>query len=228
MSATRYERLNSSKIDATNYINDEEIDLDGEHRLKTCKTNLNGNNSNSTSTTSTTTVQGSEFMQMAIGTLIIILLYLSLSICLTFYQGALIKVIIKVIAMNCIIKLYFFQSLKFPFTIVIYHLIVKLIMSSCVRSMYKCRVGKSRVQLDWRTSLRKMAPTGIASGIDIGFSNWGFELVQISLYTITKSTTIIFILFFAILLGLEKRVCATSFMYIIYYTQNLLLVSKNK
>lgn len=74
--------------------------------------------------------------------------------------------------------------------------------------------------------MRNVAPTGLASGIDIGFSNWGLELVAISLcviilfviyaygiimfsvcrYTMTKSTTIVFILIFAILLGLEKRV----------------------
>lgn len=61
--------------------------------------------------------------------------------------------------------------------------------------------------LSFMTCLRSVAPTGLASGIDVGFSNWGLELVTISLYTMTKSTTIIFILGFAILLGLEKKVC---------------------
>lgn len=78
-------------------------------------------------------------------------------------------------------------------------------MSFMVRWIYKLVTGKSRVLLDARTSLKTMAPTGFASGIDIGFSQWGLELVQVSLYTMTKSSTIIFILFFAILLGLEKK-----------------------
>ncbi|XP_075159735.1 solute carrier family 35 member C2 isoform X2 [Haematobia irritans] len=129
----------------------------------------------------------SRLMQMAICSLATILLYLFLSICLTFYQKALIK------------------ELKFPLSIVLYHLVIKLAMASCVRAIYKCIVGKSRIQLDWRVSIRKMAPTGVASGIDIGFSNWGLELVPISLYTMTKSSTIVFILIFAILLGLEKK-----------------------
>ncbi|XP_030385186.1 solute carrier family 35 member C2 isoform X2 [Scaptodrosophila lebanonensis] len=128
-----------------------------------------------------------RFMQMAIGTLVTVLVYLTLSITLTFYQKDIIK------------------KLKFPLTIVTYHLIVKFMLASMVRSLYKLRVGKSRVQLDWRVALRKMAPTGIASGIDIGFSNWGLELVPISLYTMTKSSTIVFILLFAILLGLERK-----------------------
>lgn len=78
--------------------------------------------------------------------------------------------------------------------------------STLLRYIYRVATGKSRVLLDWRTSFKKISPTGIASGIDIGFSNWGLELVKISLYTMTKSSTIIFILFFAILLGLEKKV----------------------
>lgn len=61
-------------------------------------------------------------------------------------------------------------------------------------------------RIDWKIAVRKLAPTGIFSGIDIGFSNWALELVPISLYTMTKSSSIIFILLFAILLGLEKKV----------------------
>lgn len=129
-----------------------------------------------------------RLMQMAICSLLTILLYLLLSICLTFYQKALIK------------------ELKFPLSIVSYHLVLKLIMASLARAIYRAVVGKSRIQLDCRTSVRKMAPTGLASGIDIGFSNWALELVPISLYTMTKSSTIVFILIFAILLGLEKKV----------------------
>lgn len=98
-----------------------------------------------------------------------------------------------------------FQAYKYPLTITSYHLVIKLMMSFIVRWIYKLVTGKSRILLDARTSLKTMAPTGFASGIDIGFSQWGLELVQVSLYTMTKSSTIIFILFFAILLGLERK-----------------------
>jgi hypothetical protein len=30
--------------------------------------------------------------------------------------------------------------------------------------------------------VKKMAPTGIASGLDIGLSNWGLELITVSLW----------------------------------------------
>lgn len=79
-------------------------------------------------------------------------------------------------------------------------------MSAIIRGVLYVWTGTPRVTLPLFVSLKFVAPTGIASGIDVGFSNWGLELVTVSLYTMTKSTTIVFILFFAIFLGLEKKV----------------------
>ncbi|CAK1554676.1 unnamed protein product [Leptosia nina] len=117
----------------------------------------------------------------------LILLYFSLSIGLTFYQRWLLK------------------DFHFPLTVVMYHLIVKWILSVCVRMILEIITGQPQLMLPFLTCLRSVGPTGLASGIDVGFSNWALELVTISLYTMTKSTTIIFILGFAILLGLEKK-----------------------
>lgn len=86
----------------------------------------------------------------------------------------------------------------------LYHLIIKYTLAAMFRVIYRLVTGRRRVDIDCKSSL-KIAPVGFASGIDIGFSNWGLELVQISLYTMTKSTTIIFILIFSILLKLERR-----------------------
>lgn len=98
-----------------------------------------------------------------------------------------------------------FQTFKYPLLVTTYHLIIKLILSYIVRLLYKLKTGKHRILLDWRTAVRKIGPTGFCSGLDIGLSSWGLELVTVSLYTMTKSTTIIFILIFAIMLGLEKK-----------------------
>lgn len=84
------------------------------------------------------------------------------------------------------------------------------------------------VNVSWDVSVSKFAPIGISSGIDVGFSNWGLELVNVSLYvlltlytylyilfnilkciyryTMTKSTAIIFVLINALVLRLEKPV----------------------
>lgn len=40
------------------------------------------------------------------------------------------------------------------------------------------------VQLSWDSKVSKIAPIGISSGIDVGFSNWGLELVNVSLYVL--------------------------------------------
>ncbi|XP_023937957.2 solute carrier family 35 member C2 [Bicyclus anynana] len=117
----------------------------------------------------------------------LILLYFSLSIGLTFYQRWLLK------------------EFHYPLTVVMYHLVVKWILSVLVRLVLYIITGTPQLMLPFITCLRSVGPTGLASGIDVGFSNWGLELVTISLYTMTKSTTIIFILGFAILLGLEKK-----------------------
>ncbi|XP_026735956.1 solute carrier family 35 member C2-like isoform X2 [Trichoplusia ni] len=126
-------------------------------------------------------------VQKSLLSLGLILLYFSLSIGLTFYQR------------------WLLTDFKFPLTVVMYHLIVKWMLSVVVRLVLQVVTGSAPLLLPCMTCLRSVGPTGLASGIDVGFSNWGLELVTISLYTMTKSTTIIFILGFAILLGLEKK-----------------------
>lgn len=79
-------------------------------------------------------------------------------------------------------------------------------MASIVRCWYRLVTGTSRVTVSWTASWKKLAATGVASALDIGFSNWSFEFITISLYTMTKSSCIVFILGFAILFGLEKKV----------------------
>ncbi|XP_026331943.1 solute carrier family 35 member C2 [Hyposmocoma kahamanoa] len=126
-------------------------------------------------------------VQRSLLSLGLILLYFSLSIGLTFYQRWLLK------------------DFRYPLTVVMYHLVIKWVLSCIVRLVLELVTGVPQLMLSWWVCLRSVGPTGLASGIDVGFSNWALELVTISLYTMTKSTTIIFILGFAILLGLEKK-----------------------
>ncbi|KAH8349996.1 hypothetical protein KR084_011021 [Drosophila pseudotakahashii] len=211
MVAAKYERLNSAEAGGGNGngngnasdAEDEEIELNlaqktqqlnNGHRLRQSNFKYaSGKSSGSVESrgasgeTATLAQEENMMMQMAVGTLAIIFLYLTLSISLTFYQTDINR------------------QMPFPLAIVTYHLVVKFLLAALARRIYRLRMGRSRVQLDWRVALRKMAPTGVASAIDIGFSNWGLALVPISLYTMTKSSTIVFILLFAIVLGLEKK-----------------------
>lgn len=49
-----------------------------------------------------------------------------------------------------------------------------------------------------------MVPNGVATGLDIGFSNYSYVFVTISFYVMCKSTTPLFLLMFAIAWGVEK------------------------
>lgn len=117
----------------------------------------------------------------------LVLLYYTFSIGITFYQK------------------WFIKDFHFPLTVVICHLVVKFVLAGLLRSVYQIYTGKQRVVLDWLNYVKQLAPTGIASALDIGLSNWSFEYITVSLYTMTKSTCIIFILGFSILFGLEKK-----------------------
>lgn len=140
-----------------------------------------------------TTRNGYNVAQKTVATFALILFYFCLSIGLTFYQRWLLKVrdvlsnreclFMSWQVINTILSVRFSVLQKFPFPlfVVACHLIIKLVISVVIRFAYRLCTGRSRVLLDWSTFVRKVSPTGLASGIDIGFSNWGLELVTISL-----------------------------------------------
>lgn len=128
-----------------------------------------------------------KFFIQSANTLALVLLYYFFSIGITFFQKSFIK------------------SFHYPFIIVTCHLIIKWLLAFCARKVYAKVSGKQPVHLSFENHVRKLSLVGIISSLDIGLSNFSFEFVTISLYTMTKSTCIIFILCFAILFGLEKR-----------------------
>lgn len=78
-------------------------------------------------------------------------------------------------------------------------------MSTLIRIFYRIFTGKQRVKIPVSVAIRKVAPTSFFGAIDIGFSQWGLEFVHVALYTMTKSSVIIFISFFGVLFKLERR-----------------------
>ncbi len=51
-----------------------------------------------------------------------------------------------------------------------------------------------------------MAPVAVCSAADIALSQWSFEYITVALYTMTKTTSVLFITFFALIFKLEKKV----------------------
>jgi len=117
---------------------------------------------------------------------LLILPYFSFSIGITFYQR------------------WFLQTFHFPLLVVSCHLVWKYFLSIICRYFYHKTMKVPLVKVSWDVNILKFLPIGISSGIDVGFSNWGLELVNVSLYTMTKSTAIIFVLVNALILRLEK------------------------
>lgn len=129
---------------------------------------------------------GKEQCGWVCSTTLLIILFYFFSITLTFYNQR------------------FIRHFRFPLSITMTHLLTKFCISSFFRWVLYMRTGKERVTLAWKVYFLKVAPPGVASSLDIGLSNWSFEYISISLYTMTKTTCIIFILLFSLLFRLEK------------------------
>ncbi|XP_033626386.1 solute carrier family 35 member C2-like [Asterias rubens] len=123
---------------------------------------------------------------VCIKTFALILFFYTCSICLTFYNK------------------WMFKGFRFPLSVTVVHLTVKFIIASIVRTCLKCCNKRKNIILPWSVYMRKVVPTGISSALDIGLSNWSLLYITVSLYTMSKSTAIIFILVFAILFGLQR------------------------
>ncbi|EGW30045.1 uncharacterized protein SPAPADRAFT_144040 [Spathaspora passalidarum NRRL Y-27907] len=60
------------------------------------------------------------------------------------------------------------------------------------------------VHIDFRVYVRQMVPCALTSAGDIGLSNVAVSLLSLSLYTILKSSSLMFVLLFGLLFRLEK------------------------
>jgi len=119
--------------------------------------------------------------------LVITAFYFISSIALTFYQKDLI------------------QRLPYPLSIVIVHLVLKFCVAGLCRYVWATITKQNRVTLNWKEYMSRVALVAIVSGLDIGLSQWSLEYVTLSLYTMTKTTSTPFILFFGLVLKLERK-----------------------
>ncbi|XP_075702557.1 solute carrier family 35 member C2 [Rhinoderma darwinii] len=119
-------------------------------------------------------------------TVVLVLFYYSFSIGITFYNKWLLK------------------RFHFPLFMTLVHLLMIFVLSSLSRTLMTCVSGRTRVILPWSDYIKKVAPTALATALDIGLSNWSFLYITVSLYTMTKSSAVLFILFFSLLFKLEE------------------------
>nr|XP_022345028.1 solute carrier family 35 member C2-like [Crassostrea virginica] len=126
------------------------------------------------------------FFVAAVKTFCLVIFFYTFSIGLTFYNQR------------------FIRHFEVPLSLTMAHLIVKFMVAAFLRTLLSIYLKEDRVLLPWGENLKRIAPTGIASILDIALSNWSFEFITVSLYTMTKSTAVIFILGFSLLFRLEK------------------------
>jgi len=93
---------------------------------------------------------------------------------------------------------------RFPLTISLVHFMVVFLLAAVFRKIWELRKKEKRVVLEWEVYVRRIVPSAIAGSLDIGFSNWSIMLSTVSLYTMAKSSTVLFIMAFSILFKLEK------------------------
>lgn len=127
------------------------------------------------------------FWSLLIRTGALISFYYITSIGLTFYQSWLMK------------------KFQYPLSVVLIHFVIKFCLAGFCRQAYTWYTGLERITLGWSDFIARVAVIALVASLDIGLSQWSFEYIQVALYTITKSTSIIFILFFAIIFKLEKK-----------------------
>uniref|UniRef100_A0A9J7ZIC3 Solute carrier family 35 member C2 n=1 Tax=Cyprinus carpio carpio TaxID=630221 RepID=A0A9J7ZIC3_CYPCA len=127
-----------------------------------------------------------QFICKALRSVGLVLFYYVFSIGITFYNKWLMK------------------DFHFPLFMTLVHLVIIFCFSTLTRFAMQCWIGKPRVTLPWKLYLSKVAPTALATALDIGLSNWSFLFITISLYTMTKSSAILFILFFSLVFKLEE------------------------
>ncbi|XP_053782388.1 solute carrier family 35 member C2 isoform X3 [Desmodus rotundus] len=84
------------------------------------------------------------------------------------------------------------------------HLAVIFLFSALSRALVQCSSHRARVVLSWPDYLRRVAPTALATALDVGLSNWSFLYITVSLYTMTKSSAVLFILIFSLIFKLEE------------------------
>ncbi|XP_074149695.1 solute carrier family 35 member C2 isoform X1 [Sminthopsis crassicaudata] len=129
---------------------------------------------------------GLTFIWKVMLTLGLVLLYYCFSIGITFYNKWLMK------------------SFHFPLFMTLLHLVVIFLFSALSRALTQCCHQRPRVVLSWADYLQRVAPTALATALDVGLSNWSFLYITVSLYTMTKSSAVLFILIFSLIFKLEE------------------------
>ncbi|KAJ2512590.1 hypothetical protein H4217_006807 [Coemansia sp. RSA 1939] len=94
------------------------------------------------------------------------------------------------------------RDFPFPLFVTSVHMFVQYMLATlCLRAYPTLRPQQ---QPTWDVYLVRAVPCGVASALDIGLSNISLQTITLTFYTMCKSSTLGFVLLFAVLFGLER------------------------
>ncbi|KAJ7232767.1 triose-phosphate transporter family-domain-containing protein [Mycena haematopus] len=94
-------------------------------------------------------------------------------------------------------------AFPYPLFVTTMHFFVQFAMAAVLRAVWpkRFRPPQSPTKADYG---KKAVPTAVATSLDIGLSNLSLKTISLSFFTMTKSSSLIFVLLFAFLFRLEK------------------------
>ncbi|KAJ2821333.1 hypothetical protein IWW50_004679, partial [Coemansia erecta] len=94
------------------------------------------------------------------------------------------------------------RDFPFPLFVTSMHMLVQYILArACLWIFPSLRPTQAP---SWGAYLTRAVPCGIATALDVGLSSISLRTITLTFYTMCKSSTLGFVLFFAFLFGLER------------------------
>jgi solute carrier family 35 protein C2 len=97
------------------------------------------------------------------------------------------------------------MSFPCPLLLTSMHFLIQWVFSHVACALFPVQLGTERVKrMGWKEWIAISLPCGMISALDIGLSNLSLVSITITFYTMVKSSTPIFVLIWAYLLGIER------------------------
>lgn len=95
-------------------------------------------------------------------------------------------------------------GLEYPLFVTMCHTFATFAFAGLARFIREKFYGLPKTTLAWRDILCTISTAGVTGAMDIGLSNLSIDLIPITLYTMCKSTVVVWLLLFAFIFKLEK------------------------
>lgn len=95
-------------------------------------------------------------------------------------------------------------DLHYPISITCFNFLMNGFITYLARKSYTWYTGKPRVSVPWDSYFKMVMPTSVVGALDIGLTNTSLLFIPVTFLTGIKSSSVVFIVLFAFIIGLEK------------------------